>query len=132
MKFALLHPTSFDRAPIAKALEAEDVAAREVRSVQELALTGGRAVFLRNWPYAWNLFQRPGSPVRGKVGVAVLPHTVVKQANLGAVVYRRITEPEVHRDICIISLKSRTLAPAAEAFIRTCIEHQESLRTLSP
>jgi trehalose/maltose transport system substrate-binding protein len=34
----------------------------------------GRAVFLRNWPYAWSLFERPGSPVRGKVGVAVLPH----------------------------------------------------------
>jgi len=34
----------------------------------------GRAVFLRNWPYAWTLFERPDSPVRGKVGVAPLPH----------------------------------------------------------
>ncbi|HEX6994960.1 MAG TPA: ABC transporter substrate-binding protein [Gammaproteobacteria bacterium] len=34
----------------------------------------GRAVFLRNWPYAWTLFQQPDSPVRGKVGVAPLPH----------------------------------------------------------
>ena len=34
----------------------------------------GRAVFLRNWPYAWGLFERAGSPVRGKVGVTVLPH----------------------------------------------------------
>ncbi len=33
----------------------------------------GRAVFLRNWPYAWNIFERPGSPVRGRVGVAPLP-----------------------------------------------------------
>lgn len=33
----------------------------------------GRAVFLRNWPYAWALFQREGSPVRGKVGVGLLP-----------------------------------------------------------
>ncbi|HLC42748.1 MAG TPA: ABC transporter substrate-binding protein [Methylomirabilota bacterium] len=33
----------------------------------------GRAIFLRNWPYAWNLFEREGSPVRGKVGVAQLP-----------------------------------------------------------
>jgi multiple sugar transport system substrate-binding protein len=33
----------------------------------------GKAVFMRNWPYAWNIFERPGSPVRGKVGVAVLP-----------------------------------------------------------
>ncbi len=34
----------------------------------------GRAIFMRNWPYAWNIFQKEGSPVKGKVGVAVLPH----------------------------------------------------------
>ena len=33
----------------------------------------GRAVFLRNWPYAMSLFGKPGSRVAGKVGVAVLP-----------------------------------------------------------
>jgi len=33
----------------------------------------GRAIFMRNWPYAWTLFQSEGSPVRGKVGVAPLP-----------------------------------------------------------
>ncbi|MCA9773109.1 MAG: ABC transporter substrate-binding protein [Myxococcales bacterium] len=33
----------------------------------------GRAVFLRNWPYAWTLFERADSPVRGKVGIARLP-----------------------------------------------------------
>lgn len=34
----------------------------------------GKAVFLRNWPYAWRLFEAPGSAVRGKVGAMVLPH----------------------------------------------------------
>lgn len=34
----------------------------------------GKAVFLRNWPYAWRLFERPGSPVQGTVGISVLPH----------------------------------------------------------
>lgn len=34
----------------------------------------GRAVFLRNWPYAWTLFQQPDSPVAGKVGMTALPH----------------------------------------------------------
>ncbi len=29
----------------------------------------GRAVFLRNWPYAWRLSQADGSPLVGKVGV---------------------------------------------------------------
>lgn len=33
----------------------------------------GKAVFMRNWPYAWNIFEKEGSPVRGKVGVAPLP-----------------------------------------------------------
>jgi multiple sugar transport system substrate-binding protein len=28
---------------------------------------------MRNWPYAWNIFERAGSVVRGKVGVAALP-----------------------------------------------------------
>lgn len=34
---------------------------------------GGKALFMRNWPYAWNIFEREGSPVKGKVGVAPLP-----------------------------------------------------------
>jgi multiple sugar transport system substrate-binding protein len=33
----------------------------------------GRALFLRNWPYARPLFEAPGSPVRGRVGVVPLP-----------------------------------------------------------
>lgn len=33
----------------------------------------GRAVFMRNWPYAWRLLQSEGSAVRDKVGVTVLP-----------------------------------------------------------
>ena len=33
----------------------------------------GKALFMRNWPYAWNIFEREGSPVKGKVGVTTLP-----------------------------------------------------------
>jgi multiple sugar transport system substrate-binding protein len=33
----------------------------------------GKAVFMRNWPYAWNIYQREGSPLKGKVGISVLP-----------------------------------------------------------
>ncbi len=34
----------------------------------------GRAVFLRNWPYAFRLAQAPDSPVRGKIGVGLMVH----------------------------------------------------------
>jgi len=37
------------------------------------AFGDGRAVFLRNWPYALDLFEAAGSIVRGKVGIAPLP-----------------------------------------------------------
>lgn len=33
----------------------------------------GEAIFLRSWPYAMDLFEQPGSPVRGQVGIAPLP-----------------------------------------------------------
>lgn len=33
----------------------------------------GKALFMRNWPYAWSLSQAADSPVRGKVGVVPLP-----------------------------------------------------------
>ncbi len=34
----------------------------------------GKAIFMRNWPYAWRLLEQDGSPVKGKVGMTVLPH----------------------------------------------------------
>jgi trehalose/maltose transport system substrate-binding protein len=33
----------------------------------------GQALFMRNWPYAWALAEGEASPVRGRVGIAVLP-----------------------------------------------------------
>ena len=33
----------------------------------------GNALFMRNWPYAWNIFDKDGSPVKGNVGVTMLP-----------------------------------------------------------
>lgn len=45
----------------------------------------GNALFMRNWPYAWSLTQSTDSPIRGKVGVAALPHAPgqVSRSTLG-------------------------------------------------
>ncbi|MGA1790303.1 MAG: ABC transporter substrate-binding protein [bacterium] len=34
----------------------------------------GKALFARNWPYAWPLYQAEGSRVKDRVGIAPLPH----------------------------------------------------------
>lgn len=34
----------------------------------------GKAVFMRNWPYAWSLIEGAESPTKGKVGVALIPN----------------------------------------------------------
>ncbi|HET7342286.1 MAG TPA: ABC transporter substrate-binding protein [Methylomirabilota bacterium] len=44
----------------------------------------GRAIFVRSWPYALDLFEAPGSPVRGKVGIAALPGHPGGAAGIGA------------------------------------------------
>ncbi len=44
----------------------------------------GRAIFLRSWPYAMDLFQAPDSPVRGRVGIAPLPAHRGGAAGVGA------------------------------------------------
>lgn len=44
----------------------------------------GRAIFLRNWPYAMDLFEVPDSPVRGKVGIAPLPRHVRGRGGQGS------------------------------------------------
>jgi trehalose/maltose transport system substrate-binding protein len=48
------------------------------------AFQSGQAVFMRNWPYAWAAAQAADSPVRGKVGVAVLPRGSGPQARHAA------------------------------------------------
>ncbi len=48
------------------------------------AFGDGRAIFLRNWFYAMDLFEEPGSAVRGKVGIAPLPRRAPDMAAPGS------------------------------------------------
>lgn len=48
------------------------------------AFGDGRAIFLRNWPYALDLFETPNSPVRGRVGIAPLPGAVAGAPGAGS------------------------------------------------
>ncbi len=38
------------------------------------AFAEGKAIFMRNWPYAWTILNRPGSPLRGRVGIVPFIH----------------------------------------------------------
>ena len=44
----------------------------------------GRALFMRNWPYAWRLLQQEGSPVAGKIWASPLPGWGPDQPGHGA------------------------------------------------
>jgi multiple sugar transport system substrate-binding protein len=61
-----------------RALVAEGLSPAHVTTLTEepsrVLFGRGRALFLRNWPYAWKLLEGESSPVRGRVGVATLPH----------------------------------------------------------
>jgi multiple sugar transport system substrate-binding protein len=56
----------------------EGWAPRAVLTYQEQhslrAFAEGKAIFMRNWPYAWTILNKPGSPLRGKVGIAPFIH----------------------------------------------------------
>jgi len=57
----------------------------------------GKALFMRNWPYAWNILST--SPLRGKVGIAPLMHRTGKESagtlgGWGLGIARGINDPE--------------------------------------
>lgn len=63
---------SFMRTLVKEGLSPPLVATADEEATRHL-FGAGRAVFMRNWPYAWSLFQAEGSAVRGKIGLASLP-----------------------------------------------------------
>ncbi len=74
---AMTRPETIEGLCLLRRLVAEGTSPALVSSLDEegsrLLFGSGRAVFLRNWPYAWSLFEADGSSVKGKVGIAPVP-----------------------------------------------------------
>jgi multiple sugar transport system substrate-binding protein len=75
------------------------------------AFQAGKAIFMRNWPYAFAESERAGSPLRGKVGLAPLPtlsgepgHGVLGGYQLGVNAF----VAEDKRALCIALLRHLT------------------------
>lgn len=98
----------------------------------------GKAVFMRNWPYAWALANAEDSPVRGQVGVAALPRGDGGEsaAALGGqqlAVSRYSEHPEVAADLVryltgIDEQKRRAIQGSFNPTRRSLYQDQEVLR----
>jgi trehalose/maltose transport system substrate-binding protein len=90
----------------------------------------GKAVFLRNWVYAWNIFEREGSPVKGKVALAPIPPgprgagaSTLGGWQLG--VYRGSRHPE--EAWALIEFLTR---PESQAYLTRTVGYRPSRRSL--
>src|SRR5262245_2112028 len=62
----------FERALVTSGVSPPLVTTADEEATRQL-FAAGRAVFLRNWLYAWNIFEREGSAVKGKAGLLPIP-----------------------------------------------------------
>jgi len=77
----------------------------------------GRAIFLRSWPYALDLFELPDSPVRGRVGFAPmprLPHGRVGAASTGGA-HLAVSARTRHPDLAVELVRFMTGEAAQRA-----------------
>jgi multiple sugar transport system substrate-binding protein len=79
----------------------------------------GHAVFMRNWPYAFSLTQRPDSPMRGKIGLVPMPAGAGGQsaAALGGWGLC-IARSGAHKDACWKLIEFLSTLPQAERLFR--------------
>ncbi len=77
-KATLDSPAAIKALTFMRSLVTDGVSPKAVSTYQETqsmsAFASGKAVFMRNWPYAYGASQAAGSAVIGKVGVAPLPN----------------------------------------------------------
>lgn len=64
------------------------------------------------------------------LGIGILPFSLVSLLESSQLTHRRIGKPEIYRTLCVVSLKSRTPSPAADAFVRACIRQSARRRKM--
>ena len=102
----------------------------------------GEAIFLRSWPYAADLFERAGSPVRGKVGLAPLPRDDPRRPAPGSTggAHLAVTRQTRHPTEAFALARFLTSAPAQRAMTASgatkptimSLYHDPELVRLSP
>ena len=101
----------------------------------------GRAVFVRGWPYALDLFEAPDSAVRGRVGVAPLPGRTTANAGIGSTggSHLGVSRHTAHPAEALALVRFLTSEPAQRALLagtlyptRTALYHDAALVARHP
>src|SRR5882724_4088041 len=81
------------------------------------AFGDGHAIFLRNWPYAMELFEAPGSAVRGKVAFTSLPGRARGAAGAGSTggAHLAVSRRSRHLELAVALARHLTSQPAQRA-----------------
>jgi multiple sugar transport system substrate-binding protein len=81
------------------------------------AFGDGHAIFLRNWPYALDLFQGRDSTVRGKVALAPLPGRTRGERGIGSTggAHLGVSRQSRHPDLALALARHLTTEPAQRA-----------------
>jgi multiple sugar transport system substrate-binding protein len=109
---------AFLRGLIDKRISPEWVTAAD-EELSRRAFGEGHAIFLRNWPYALDLFQAPQSRVRGKVGIAPLPRHARSAVTGGSTggSHLGVSRRSAHPDAAIALVRFLTSARAQRAMM---------------
>jgi multiple sugar transport system substrate-binding protein len=83
------------------------------------AFGDGHAIFLRNWPYAMDLFEAPGSVVRGKVAFAALPGRARGERGVGSTggSHLGVSSRSRHPDLALALARHLTSEAAQRAIV---------------
>jgi multiple sugar transport system substrate-binding protein len=81
------------------------------------AFGDGHAIFLRNWPYAMDLFEREGSAVRGKVAFAAVPGRARGERGVGSTggAHLGVSHRSRHPDLAVALARHLTSEAAQRA-----------------